>query len=244
MSVPRHVAIIPDGNRRWAASHGLSPSDGHMEGGKVFREISDAAFDLGVEYFTFWMASEDNLVKRSPVEIQFLSMLFKEELESEDTLRRCLAHNARLRVLGRWDYILRNNGLLSAVAKIEQRTSMHDKHHLSLLFGYDGRRELLEAVRDICEMYRERRVISEQADITADLITKMLWTGSLPPVDLVIRTGEDGGAGWSHYSSGFMMWSAANAKLFSTEKPWPDFSKAMFREVIENYEKTQRRFGA
>jgi undecaprenyl diphosphate synthase len=240
------VAIIPDGNRRWAAGRGLSSSEGHREGGKNFREISDAAFKLGVKYFTFWVASEDNLLKRNPLEIKFLVSLFKEELESEETLRRCREGETRLRVLGRWNEILENRGLRNAVASIEDSTRHFDKHCLTLLFGYDGRRELLEAIKNICEKTGSgAKPMPLPPDwINMDTVTNTLWTGSLPPVDLVIRSGEDDGDGWAHYSSGFMMWTAADAKVFFTEKPWPDFSRSMFHEVISDYNKSRRRFGA
>ncbi len=245
--LPRHIAIIPDGSRRWAAKHGLPAFEGHRRGVQNFRDISESAFDLGVGYFTFWAASEDNLIKRSPLEVQFLVSLFCEELEGKRTLEECLEREVRVSVLGRWDEILKNERLLRAVTAIERRTLLFEiferKHHLTLYFGYSGKQEMLRVIKDLYDSVLEGRWLSSSEDISEETINKFL--GNLPPLDLVIRTGAcEEGPNWSHNSSGFMMWLAADAKIFSPPTLWPDFTVEMFRQTVADYSGIPRRFGA
>lgn len=251
--LPKHVAIIPDGNRRWARERGRPGFEGHIEGVKRFREISRAAFEMGgIRYFTFWAASFDNLTKRSPEEVAGLVSLLKQELADESTLQMCCENEVHFRTSGEWDEILQDNELLGLVTNLDRRTLHFKKHHLTLRFGYSGKREMLGAVRELCyhavEKWRSspNEVVGrELEDIDEALIRKFLRPGDLPPLDLVIRTGAcEEGPNWSHYSSGFMMWLAADAKVFSPSTLWPDFTAEMFRQTIADYSKTLRRFGA
>ncbi|MDP2932938.1 MAG: polyprenyl diphosphate synthase [bacterium] len=239
---PLHVAIIPDGNRRWAREQGRSRFEGRLEGAKRFREISRTAFEMGVRCFTFWGASIDNLKKRSSEEVKFLAGLLKEELGNGYFLRECLKNKIRFRMLGTWNEILKDEILSRTVANIECETCYFNGRRLTLLFGYSGEQEMTEAVRDMCESVNNGL---DPSRINAMLIKNFLWTGSLPPVDLVVRTGAcEEGPNWSHYSSGFMMWLAANAKTYSSPTLWPDFTVEMFRQTIADYSKTSRRSGA
>jgi len=232
-----HIAVIPDGNRRWAKKHGLKPYKGHSKGLETFRKITDAIFKAGIPYFTFWAASEDNLRKRKAVEVQFLVFLLLQELKSKELLKKCQENEIRLRILGNWHKILENDQLLKVINTIEGKTFRFERHHLTLLFGYDGRREMIETIQKI----KRNKLNPEQID--ENVIKNSLWTCNLPPVDLVIRTGEEK-PNWAHYSSGFMMWDTANAKLFFTETLWPDFSEEMLQEIIGNFSKNPRKFGA
>lgn len=145
----RHIAIIPDGNRRWAKRQGMNPSEGHIQGVKTFRKIADAVFRKEIPYLTFWAASEDNLRKRNYLEVKLLVSLIYQELTSKELLKKCQRNEIRIRVLGNWHKILKNNKLLKAVSTIERKTLAFEKHNLTLLFGYDGRKEMIEAIKRI-----------------------------------------------------------------------------------------------
>ncbi len=238
--LPLHVAIIPDGNRRWAKERGRPGFEGHIEGAKRFREISQATFEIGIRYFTFWAASEDNLRKRGIDEVGQLVSLFRRELERGQTLSNCLKNKIRFRTLGSWYGIVKDERLLSVILALQERTRKFDQHFLTILFGYSGVHEMVEAVKTVCKLPPGR---IERFD--EEVLRKLLWTHDLPPVDLIIRTGAcEEGPNWSHSSSGFMMLRSANAKIYSPSTPWPDFTVDMFRQTIADFSKTSRRLGA
>lgn len=238
--LPTHVAIIPDGNRRWAKERGRPGFEGHIEGAKRFREISKAAFEIGIRYFTFWAASEDNLRNRDIAEVAQLVLLFRKELEKWQTLNNCLKNKIRFRVFGRGHRIVNDDRLPSTITALQERTKEFDQRFLTILFGYNGVHEMVEAVKMV---WRFPSNNIEHFD--EDALRRALWTRDLPPVDLIIRTGScEEGPNWSHGSSGFMMLHAANAKTYSPPTLWPDFTVEMFRQTIADYSKSSRRFGA
>ncbi len=238
--IPQHVAIIPDGNRRWAKERGKPGFEGHIEGAKRFREVSRAAFEMGVRYFTFWAASEDNLRNRSITEVVQLVSLFRQELEKRHTLDNCLKNGIRFRTLGSWNRVANNERLLNAIRALQERTEKFDQRFLTILFGYSGVQEIEEAVKRVCKLPP-----GSLERFNVEVLKSALWTHALPSVDLVIRTGAcEEGLNWSHNSSGFMMLLAANAKTFSPPTFWPDFTVEMFRQTIADYSKSSRRFGA
>ena len=230
-NLPQHIAIIPDGNRRWARSRGLISVEGHREGFKRFREIAEAAFSIGIPFFTFWGASEDNLTKRSKIEVNFLVTLFQRKLEEELRSDFFTKNQIRVRVIGRWETLLNNPAKLKRlITEVEGQTRSFQKNRLTILFGYDGRSEMLEAVKKI------KKQSSDQIDF--DTVKQALWTNELPDVDLVIRTG-----GEPHWSAGFMMWLTANSQFYFTEKFWPEFTEKEFTKAIKDFQNRERRFG-
>ncbi len=238
--LPMHVAIIPDGNRRWAKEHGKSEFEGYIEGTKRFREVSRAAFEMRISYFTLWFMSEDNLKKRNSVKVTQLISLFRRELETRRTLDNCLKNEIRFRTFGSWNRVVNNPRLLNAIQTLQERTKEFDQRSLTILFGYSGVHEMIEAVKGVCKLPPGS---IERFD--EEILKKALWTRELPPVDLIIRTGAcEEGPNWSHNSSGFMMLLAANAKTFSPPTLWPDFTVEMFRQTVVDYSKSRRRFGA
>jgi undecaprenyl diphosphate synthase len=232
-TLPRHVAIIPDGNRRWARKRGLPSGEGHRQGVKKFHEIMDEAFLKGISHMTFWAASEDNLTKRSRFEVKLLVTLFRNELVSEEFQEKLMRDKIRIRFVGRWSEILRDAGLDKSIRALEAKTSHFRDFHLTILFGYDGRREMVGAIEKISQ---------SKEKVGIDNVADFLWTGFLPPVDLVIRTGEEE-MGWTHWSSGFMMWLAAQSQFFFTKTLWPGFSIAEFNKVLSEYANRERRMG-
>jgi undecaprenyl diphosphate synthase len=228
--LPSHVALIPDGNRRWARKRGLHPWEGHREGFRNFRKISEELFNRGVPYVTLWAASEDNLRKRTKAEVRFLLRFFRDELAEALASDAFVNERVRVRVIGRWQSIVRDRTLSLRIGRLEEKTRTFTKRNLTILFGYDGKREMLEAIKTMLRAGLSR--VSE-----GDL-RKALWTGHLPPVDLVIRTG-----GEPHWSSGFMMWLTADSQFFFTETLWPDFDTKVLDEALRDYARRERRFG-
>ena len=227
--MPRHVAIIPDGNRRWAKAHGQLPWIGHKVGVDRFQEVSEAAFQSGVEYVTFWAASSDNLLKRATIEVAFLLKLFKEAIEREFWHKQITKHNIRVRVLGKWRDITKDTALENSIGKLEDKTKDFAKRTLTILFGYDGQQEMIDAFHAL--KYSKEPV-------TIESLHRALWTKDLPPVDLVIRTG-----GEPHWSAGFMMWHTANSQFYFTEELWPDFTPEKLKLALADYAERGRRFG-
>ncbi len=235
--LPSHVAIIPDGNRRWAKKQGYAAIEGHKQGLKNFYPLLEETFRQGIPYLTFWGASEDNLTKRSPLEAGYLADLFKNELASSELREKLEKNEIRLRVVGRWNEILKDLELAEAIHAAQEKTARFSKACLTILFGYDGKREMLEGVRTMV-----RASAPGDTEINYDSINKALWTGYLPSADLIIRTGEEQ-AGWVHWSAGFMMWKTAYSQIYSTATLWPDFSKEELNHALTTYSNQKRRFG-
>lgn len=226
--VPKHLAVIPDGNRRWAKERGLAPWEGHREGVKRSREVYESAFETGISCFTFWAASEDNLIKRSRIEVKFLIMLLKNELSKKGLYKKLSDQEVRVRIIGRWNEILKDKALARVVRGLEEKTAEFKKHNLTILFGYDGKREMMEVIESL----------KGERNLDYEKVKSRLWTGDLPPVDFVIRTG-----GEPHWSAGFMMWLTADSQFYFTPKLWPDFEKEELHKALEEYSSRERRMG-
>ena len=232
-TAPRHIAIIPDGNRRWAKQHMLLPWKGHERGAERFDEIVTALFEQGIPYVTLWAASEDNLRKRSKREITFLVSLLQNWLQKEFNEKRFLKRDIKFRFIGQWRPLLPDNSELAAVVeKLERQTECCGKRNLTVLFGYDGQNEMIEAIKKIKGDANAHAIKKED-------LQRALWTGELPPVDLVIRTG-----GEPHWSAGFMMWHTANSQFYFTRTLWPQFGRRELKAALEDFSKRGRRFGA
>lgn len=239
--LPKHVVVIPDGNRRWAESRGLPKILGHSEGKKRFHEISEAAFELGIPYFTFWAMSEDNLNKRETSEIDYLIALMQETLKSR-MADHLLKNQIKFRVLGRWRAISRYDCLAPLIDDLENRTRLFDKRHLTIWLGYDGRTELVETVQKNLYLWFLKLTREPSQLLDFETIRQAAWGGELPPVDLEIRTGEMQ-ENWLHNSSGFMMLHTANSEIRLSQTLWPDFSVEEFKQIVAEYGQRERKFG-
>ena len=227
--IPNHVAFIPDGNRRWAKKHALESWKGHEKGVSSFERIMRASFDVGVTYVTFWAASEDNLIKRSKSEIDFLVKLLINELKRITNSPETDEKQMRVRVIGRGVAMVNSSELASAVNVVEHKTAHYEKRQLTILFGYDGRTDMIHAIHELRDTTYEIRYESVQ---------NALLTKSLPQVDLVVRTG-----GEPHNSAGFLMWQTANSQLYFTETLWPDFDKSELDKAFLDFDARERRLG-
>lgn len=233
VSTPTHVAITPDGNRRWARGKGLQPLAGHERGADVFKEMIRHASKRGVRHVSIWGMSLDNFVRRDLREVAGLLQLFRAQFRSLAEDADIHERGVHVNVLGRWrekfPFPVRR-----AVERAMDATKDYGNLFLNIFLAYSGTDEMLEAVRRIASEARK----ASRLTITPELIKKHLFTRDLPPVDLLIRTG-----GEPHLSAGFMMWDMADAQLYFTEKYWPDFSTDDFDDALAKYARRERRFG-
>jgi len=228
--IPQHIALIPDGNRRWARAQGLAPWKGHEKGAERFFEVAEYAFDSGIPYVTLWAASIDNLTKRSKIEIRFLCSILRRELQSKRTIALFMDNKIRVRFIGQWKKLVNDSKLISVIEQRQEDTKNFTGKNLTILFGYDGKREMMEAIKKIQQ--------SPEASVDYTSVKEHLWTSVLPPVDLVVRAG-----GEPHWSGGFMMWHTTDSQFYFTEKLWPDFDTQELQKALDDYASRERRFG-
>lgn len=231
--LPRHVAVIMDGNGRWAKNRGLPRSEGHIEGAKTFRRIGEYAGDIGIKYITFYAFSTENWA-RPENEVNAIMRLFGEYLkEAVDRQEENREKGIRLRFLG--DRSRMDPTLRSLMDYVEKETQDMTNVNLNIAVNYGGRQEILAAVRSIAGDVKNGRLDPEEIDL--DTISQRLYTGDQPPVDLMIRpSGEQ-------RISNFLLWQSAYAEFWYSDVLWPDFTEAHFDEALRAFEKRNRRFG-
>ena len=229
--LPRHVAVIMDGNGRWATSRGLDRSAGHVEGVKTVRRITEAASETGIEYLTLYTFSTENW-NRPKAEVDALMHLIVIAIERETP--DLIKNNVRLRMIG-------DVNRLPAEARERLDRCIADTAAcsgltLSLALSYSSRWEILEACRRFATDVKEGRKSPESMAADADF-EQYLTTASMPDPDLLIRTGGD------HRVSNYLLWQIAYAEIYVTDTFWPDFSREDFFTAIANYQNRERRFG-
>ncbi len=229
MPLPKHIVVIPDGNRRWARHRGKPAQFGHFEGAKSAERILKAALDMGILNFTFWGCSVSNVTERSKTEIAFLFLIFERYFKKLLKAKELEEHDIRVRALGRFREIFPKR-TQKPILELIEKTKHNKGKNLTFLLAYDGRDEMVEAIENI-----KRR---KKGKIDRTVVKENLWTKDLPPVDLVIRTG-----GEPHWSAGLMMWDVAEARLHFTETLWPAFSPEEFRKIVTAAGKAERRYG-
>ena len=227
---PRHVAIIMDGNGRWASQKGWPRLVGHRKGAERVKEIVRAAPDLGIEYLTIYAFSTENW-KRSHEEVLGLMGLFRRYIEREaDGLS---AEGVRMRFIG--DRGRLEGPLQQLMAGIEQRTRPNTRLNLTVAINYGGRDELIRAARTLAQRVAQGQIDPSQIDEAA--IDAVLDTSALPEPDLVIRT-----SGETRVSN-FLLWQAAYAEYEFTPVLWPDFTPEVLKRICDAYCSRERRFG-
>jgi undecaprenyl diphosphate synthase len=228
--LPRHIAIIMDGNGRWAQERGEQRVQGHLQGVQSVRSTIEECCRLGIEQLTLYCFSTENW-KRPPEEINFLMALLKEYLIKERA--EIMEQNIRFRVIGRReglpDYVQAEMDENIRVSK--GNTGMT----LCLAINYSGRTEIVDAVRTLAQQVRVGTLRPEVIDEEA--ISDALYTGGMPEPDLLIRT-----AGEMRISN-FLLWQISYAELWVTEKCWPDFDEAALRQALREFAQRERRFG-
>jgi undecaprenyl diphosphate synthase len=223
---PRHVAIIMDGNGRWAAQRGLPRLTGHHQGTANIRRITTAAVELGIEYLTLWAFSTDNW-RRPQAEIDGILSILADAIERElDELDR---QGAQLRHIGSLAGLAPE--LQASIQDAILRTAGNSRLVLTLAFNYSGRQELLAAIHSLIE----RGVPADQVDERA--IEKELFTKDLPDPDLIVRTSGE------LRTSNFLLWQSAYSELYFTPTLWPDFGPEDLQEAVLEFSRRERRFG-
>lgn len=225
--VPEHVAIIMDGNGRWAAERGLARIQGHEQGTENIRRITFAAGELGVKYLTLWAFSTENW-RRPREEVEGILHILGRAIGSETQALH--EQGAQLRHIGSLDALAPS--LQTSIRDAIHLTRNNDKLVLTLAFNYGGRQEVLHAVR---QMLREG-VDPESVDET--VFEAHLFTAGMPDPDLIIRTSGE------FRMSNFLIWQAAYAELYFTQKYWPEFGPDDLRDAVADYARRERRFGA
>jgi undecaprenyl diphosphate synthase len=222
----RSVAIIMDGNGRWAAARGLSVAEGHREGARALRRTVEAAIDLGVESLAVYAFSTENWA-RPPDEVEAIMELLEETIDRE--LPDLAKQGVRTRFMGRRDRIPAQ--LEQKMDELERETAQNRRLLLWIAFDYGSRAELVEAVRKLVAEGVGPQDVSEEA------VSERLYAPELPDPDLVIRTSGE------QRISNFLLWQSAYSELVFTETLWPDFGEAELRSALEDYARRQRRFG-
>jgi undecaprenyl diphosphate synthase len=229
--LPVHVAIIMDGNGRWAGKRALPRVAGHREGAESVRNIVETAARLGIKYLTLYAFSTENW-KRPKLEIRALMDLLVDFIRKETaTLRQ---NNIKFQMLGRSEEL--HISVLEQIRKAELSTFQNTGLQLNIALNYSGRTEIMDACRQIAREVAEGRLHTNEID--DQLISSRLYTKDIPDPDLLIRTSGE------MRLSNFLLWQIAYSEIYVTDKLWPDFREAEFYQSIIEYQKRDRRFGA
>ncbi len=223
---PTHVAIIPDGNRRWAAMKGVSNIEGHQAGADRMHQVVDNLIQLGVKYLTVWGFSTDNW-KRISEEVQSLLMILQLWIEKDTPWLH--ENGVRLKHIGRLHELPQS--LQDAIRLAVAMTHYNSGMTLNLAFNYGGRAEIVDAVRRLLADGSKPQNIDEES------FSNYLYTAGLPNVDLLIRTGDE------TRLSNFLLWQTAYSEYHFTKVLWPDFGKKDIDKALLSYSRRQRRFG-
>ena len=226
--IPRHIAIIMDGNGRWAEARGQNRSKGHQAGAESVDKITAECARLGVKYLTLYTFSTENW-NRPPAEVEAIMQLLLSNLVEETFMK----NNVRLRIIGDRSRVAPH--VMKAIEAMEERTAGNDRMTLVLAFSYSSRWEITDAVKKISQKVASGALKAEE--ITDETVSAHLTTAHMPDPDLLIRTGGD------KRISNFLLWQIAYSEIYITDKYWPDFSKEDFCQAIIEYQSRERRFG-
>ncbi|MGM0470693.1 MAG: isoprenyl transferase [Bacillota bacterium] len=228
--LPEHIAIIMDGNGRWAKEQGLARREGHREGVKRLKEIVEVSNQLGVDYLTVFAFSTENW-NRPQSEINFLMKLFNQVFEHE--VKQLDQSDIKVRVLGRDDKL--PNSVQKKAAEVVELTATNQGLNLNIALNYGGRAEIVDAAKEVAAKVKQGSLSLEE--ITEDTFNRKLYTAGIPDPDLLIRpSGEE-------RISNFLLWQLAYAEFYFTEIYWPDFEERDLLAAIAEYQTRERRFG-
>ncbi len=221
--MPNHIAIIMDGNGRWAKKRGLPRAMGHRAGAKALKKILTHAGELGIKYLTVYAFSTENW-KRPQKEVDTLMKLFKEYLKNEKN--NMMKNGVRLMVSGKKEGVKKE--LLEEIEKTEKLTKDNDRITLNIAFNYGGRSEIVDAVNKIIK--------DGITEVTEESFSKYMYS-DIPDPELLIRTSGE------LRISNFLLWQIAYTELYITEQAWPDFDESELEKALNTYMKRERRFG-
>lgn len=225
-NIPEHIAIIMDGNRRWAKKHNKTASEGHWQGYENFKNIAKRCYQWGVKILTVYAFSTENW-KRNKIEISYLMKMFETALKREKDF--FIKNNIKVNIIGQIERLPAS--LKKLVSKIMEETENNKKGILNLAVSYGGRQEIIEAVK---QAIKER---IKPEDLNEKIFSQYLYTAGQPDPDLLIRTGGE------QRLSGFLPWQTVYTELYFSPKLWPDFTEEDLEEAIKECQNRQRRFG-
>jgi len=229
--LPKHVAIIMDGNGRWAKKRGLPRIEGHRLGMRKIREIVEICQDEGIKVLTLYAFSQQNW-NRPKNEVEFLMRRFEEYLDREE--KNLNKNNICLRVIGRRDGLPEN--LVKKIEKVDSSTQKNRSFFLNLAINYGGQEEIIDGVREVAYLIQKGEISPEKIDI--EFFKKLLYIPDLPYPDLLIRTGGE------FRVSNFLLWYIAYTEFWITDVLWPDFDREHLRQALEDFARRERRFGS
>lgn len=231
MDTPKKVAVIMDGNGRWAEKRNKNRTAGHQEGVKTLKKIVKAAAEMKIESLTVYAFSTENW-KRPQAEVDFLLTLMRKTMRNE--VKELLENGVNIRFLGRKDKLPPK--LKEEIKLIEQKSASNQRLQLNIAFNYGGRAEITDAAKKIALDFKAGEI--DLNNFTEADFGDYLYQKDLKEIELLIRTGGD------LRLSNFLLWQAAYAELYFTEKFWPDFSAADFKAAVSDFQSRERRFGA
>lgn len=226
--IPRHVAVIMDGNRRWAEKRRLPKVAGYKYGLEALRDIYNTSIEIGIGYLTIYAFSTENKF-RPKDEVKYLEWLLVEAIDTE--ARLLTEKNVKIRFSGRMDEI--GPEILKKIREIEEMTASNTGLNILVMYNYGGRAEIVDAVKKISELSKKYGELK----IDEKLVSDNLYSAGIPDPDLLIRTGGD------MRISNFLLWQIAYSEIIVTEKYFPDFRKKEFLSAIRDYSNRIRRFG-
>ncbi|MCT4635392.1 MAG: isoprenyl transferase [Rickettsiales bacterium] len=226
----KHIAIIMDGNSRWAAKHGLSTAMGHKQGAEAARKTLISCLKLKIPYLTLYTFSSENW-HRDPREVNDLMELLKFYLSNE--LNLLVEQKVSIKIIG--DKSKFSEDLRELIDKCEEETKNNTRLYLQIALSYGAREEIINAQKKLCSDLICGKI--NKQDINEDLFSSYLYTDKVPDPDLLIRTSGE------HRISNFLLWQIAYSELYFTKTLWPDFNSTHLRKAINNYYKRERRYG-
>lgn len=230
MNIPKHVAIILDGNGRWAKAKGMPRNYGHAQGAKTVEVICEEAYRMGIQYLTVYAFSTENW-SRPQDEVDALMKLLRNYMKT--CLKTAEKNNMCVRVIG--DKTKLDEDIRSRIAELEEATKKNTGLHFQIALNYGGRDELVRAVKRLVQKVQDGQLKADE--ITEELISDTLDTAGLPEPDLLIRTCNE------QRISNFLLWQLAYTEFYFTPVAWPDFTKEELEKAVEAYNHRDRRYG-
>lgn len=230
LKIPRHLAVILDGNGRWAKAKGLPRNMGHVEGAKTVEKMCEIVWDKGIEYFTVYAFSTENW-NRPKEEVSLLMKLLREYMVG--CVKRSMKNNMKVRVIG--DKTKLDEDIRKSIAELEEKTKNNTGLKFTIAINYGSRDEIRRAVTSIAEDVKEGKIVP--TDISEELISDRLDTAGYPDPDLLIRTSGE------QRISNYLLWQIAYSEFYFAECNWPDFNEKELDNAISAYNKRERRFG-
>ncbi len=230
--IPEHVAVIMDGNRRFAESLGLLDLAGHQAGRETLEEMLEWCLELGVRVLTVYAFSTENL-RRDPEEVEELMHLFAVNFHRAADDERVHRHRIRIKAFGQMELLPKE--VVEAIRHAEQRTAGYDAYRFNIAIAYGGREEILQAIRRIAQDAKDGKV--DPAKVDEETFSGYLYTYGLPDPDLILRTSGEARI------SNFLLWQLAYSELYFSDVYWPGFRKVDFLRAIRAYQMRGRRFG-